>query len=353
MYTRLFTWFQENKTTNTSTSEKEVSSFNLHYDGFSFKGYSVRLSNLNVKKIPANYFRLFTWAISLGVVDTAFVGLTASNQITHYIITGSAYGINDNTYQTMILDKLTNNRCDVVYDPSRQSEYEDLSCTKIYSNYTTLCKTIMLGNDAFVSCIDHDRNSYVSAHIYRGKLQPILKATEDCMITAVKEAYELALPIAIDKSNEFVNPKRIQREQNERHLIHIVLPCIAGIGTLYLMNWANNKYKMSSRPTSTSLHAADRLEKINYDGEIDHDFVCPIMQYGIMNDPVKANDGITYEREAIETWINVGSRNSPIIPSIKLDLLKIVPNNEIRNRIEDFVSNLEQQHQSNRRLRRH
>lgn len=71
------------------------------------------------------------------------------------------------------------------------------------------------------------------------------------------------------------------------------------------------------------------------DEAIPFEFLCPITNK-IMKDPVKAADGYTYERRAIRRWFRK-KRSSPMTNETLTDL-EVWPNDELRNRIERFVS---------------
>lgn len=72
-----------------------------------------------------------------------------------------------------------------------------------------------------------------------------------------------------------------------------------------------------------------------FDEAIPFEFLCPITNK-IMKDPVKAADGYTYERRAIRRWFRK-KRSSPMTNETLTDL-EVRPNDELRNRIERFVS---------------
>lgn len=55
-----------------------------------------------------------------------------------------------------------------------------------------------------------------------------------------------------------------------------------------------------------------------------------------MKDPVTAADGYNYERRAIRRWFRK-KRSSPMTNETLTDL-EVRPNDDLRNRIESFVS---------------
>merc|ERR1712146_183221 len=66
-------------------------------------------------------------------------------------------------------------------------------------------------------------------------------------------------------------------------------------------------------------------------------FLCPITGE-IMKDPVIDNEGISYEREAIEEWLRRGNTTSPITRQ-PLQLCDLRPNVDLRKSIEDWQKN--------------
>ncbi len=65
-------------------------------------------------------------------------------------------------------------------------------------------------------------------------------------------------------------------------------------------------------------------------------FVCPITQE-FMRDPCIAEDGYTYEREAIERWAARSDR-SPM-SNQKMKTLRVIPNHALRSAISEWKMN--------------
>lgn len=72
--------------------------------------------------------------------------------------------------------------------------------------------------------------------------------------------------------------------------------------------------------------------------EIPHEYLCPITQE-MMQDPVVAADGHTYERRAIEEWFRRGRRTSPMTNE-PLPHINLVPNIALRNMIRTLTERL-------------
>eukprot|EP00727_Mastigamoeba_balamuthi_P004697 m51a1_g14225 putative u-box domain-containing protein 54 (368) ;mRNA; f:195413-196583 len=66
------------------------------------------------------------------------------------------------------------------------------------------------------------------------------------------------------------------------------------------------------------------------------EFLCPIT-LEVMQDPVVAADGFTYEREAIATWIRTGRRTSPCT-NLPLEHTDLVPNHALAAIIRDWAA---------------
>ncbi|KAG8391839.1 hypothetical protein BUALT_Bualt01G0228700 [Buddleja alternifolia] len=64
-------------------------------------------------------------------------------------------------------------------------------------------------------------------------------------------------------------------------------------------------------------------------------FVCPIFQE-IMQDPMVAADGFTYEAEALKGWLESGHDTSPMT-NLKLSHSNLVPNHALRSAIQEWL----------------
>merc|ERR1712146_774280 len=70
---------------------------------------------------------------------------------------------------------------------------------------------------------------------------------------------------------------------------------------------------------------------------VPHEYFCPITGE-IMKDPVSDNEGISYEREAIEEWLRRGNTTSPITRK-PLQLCDLRPNVDLRKSIKQWQAN--------------
>ncbi|KAL3517169.1 hypothetical protein ACH5RR_024071 [Cinchona calisaya] len=64
-------------------------------------------------------------------------------------------------------------------------------------------------------------------------------------------------------------------------------------------------------------------------------FICPIFQE-VMQDPVVAADGFTYEAEALKGWLDSGHDTSPMT-NLKLEHCNLVPNHALRSAIQEWL----------------
>lgn len=69
--------------------------------------------------------------------------------------------------------------------------------------------------------------------------------------------------------------------------------------------------------------------------QIPHYFNCPIFQE-IMQDPVVAADGYTYEAEALRGWLDSGHNTSPMT-NLELANSNLVPNHALRSAIQEWL----------------
>ncbi|CAJ1357393.1 unnamed protein product [Effrenium voratum] len=85
--------------------------------------------------------------------------------------------------------------------------------------------------------------------------------------------------------------------------------------------------------------------------ETPEEFLCPIMQ-DVMEDPVVAADGASYERRAIEQWLSNGHCTSPLT-NLPLSHEILLPNNNLRSAIQELLRSWpeEQRHELERRWR--
>lgn len=83
----------------------------------------------------------------------------------------------------------------------------------------------------------------------------------------------------------------------------------------------------------------DKIKQF-YNDKIPEDFYCPITQE-IFVDPVMADDGNTYERAAIESWL-LKHDTSPLT-NVKLNSKYLVPNLTVKKLVDEFIKSREEE----------
>ncbi|RWW36911.1 hypothetical protein BHE74_00058036 [Ensete ventricosum] len=74
--------------------------------------------------------------------------------------------------------------------------------------------------------------------------------------------------------------------------------------------------------------------KLALDVAIPAHFRCPV-SLDLMRDPVTAFTGITYDRQSIETWLDLGNTSCPVTGQ-QLQHQELIPNHSIRKMIQDW-----------------
>ncbi|XP_073701248.1 WD repeat, SAM and U-box domain-containing protein 1-like, partial [Garra rufa] len=72
------------------------------------------------------------------------------------------------------------------------------------------------------------------------------------------------------------------------------------------------------------------------DSDVPNHFLCPITRE-LMKDPVIAADGFSYEREAMESWLNTPNRSSPMY-NLPLKNTLLIPNRSLKMAIQCWKS---------------
>jgi hypothetical protein len=91
---------------------------------------------------------------------------------------------------------------------------------------------------------------------------------------------------------------------------------------------------MVDRMATPPLDLSDLAEQLPH-GEVPHHFFCPITQ-DVMQDPVKTNDGMVYDRPAIDRWFTQSS-TSPLT-GLPLTSKALVPHATLREQIQTFFA---------------
>ncbi|UJR31652.1 hypothetical protein I4U23_019133 [Adineta vaga] len=96
--------------------------------------------------------------------------------------------------------------------------------------------------------------------------------------------------------------------------------------------------KKSPKPVATSVQNNDELEKQIITAGGDNMLACltcPLTKE-IFQDPVVFTDGYTYERSAIQQWLDLGHRRSPMT-NIELTSIELVPNTVLKHLLNDMA----------------
>lgn len=96
---------------------------------------------------------------------------------------------------------------------------------------------------------------------------------------------------------------------------------------------------LRSTPRKPS-HCIERDDSVCWQGMMDA-FVCPLT-HRVMEDPVVAIDGYSYERSAFESWLSSGRRTSPAT-GLYLAVTSVVPNRALQRAIKEALPKLQPQ----------
>ena len=124
-----------------------------------------------------------------------------------------------------------------------------------------------------------------------------------------------------------------------------------GAGISYLYNTFNSKSTPEEKDNSNIKPKEEKENKteenilisineknIEDDDSVIQSFICPITQ-NIMKNPVITSSGITYEKEAIEKWLD--EHNTDPISGKPLNKNEIFPNYALKNAILDYLNKKE------------
>ncbi|KAL5859692.1 hypothetical protein ACOSQ4_000988 [Xanthoceras sorbifolium] len=87
------------------------------------------------------------------------------------------------------------------------------------------------------------------------------------------------------------------------------------------------------KPIRASCRASSRMDSEEHSQSPSY-FICPILQE-VMEDPVVAADGYTYEAEALKGWLESGHDTSPMT-NLQLSHQNLVPNRSLRSAIQEW-----------------
>lgn len=99
---------------------------------------------------------------------------------------------------------------------------------------------------------------------------------------------------------------------------------------------ANEEEQKVKKDNIKILNLQDQLQE--YDEMLDS-YICPL-SFTLMEDPVTAEDGQTYEREDIEEWLKT-TKKSPVTGE-EMKSKKLVPNSKTKQEIEDLKGKIKE-----------
>jgi len=107
--------------------------------------------------------------------------------------------------------------------------------------------------------------------------------------------------------------------------------------------------RLLSAPRATKPQSSPKKSKRQSRDSVPNEYLCPITNC-IMNDPVLAKDGFSYERDAIEKWFKQGNKKTVRSPMTNVPMeLQLVPNRVLRALIDNFNEKCQKGSQTKRR----
>lgn len=196
----------------------------------------------------------------------------------------------------------------------------------VYQNAIDGKKWISNLHDSWDNCRETDGHIY--GELYQESKNPS-RDKQQCIISLIDKA----LSGVMNNSSDAVLPSYSPGKNDNTNInIIIILSVMFGV-SVFLAAAAYSYYRRHS------LSNAQKLSVINVDPSEDpaaEDFICPIT-HEIMDDPVVADDGRSYERKALETWKKTNNtcpmnRNLPITQMLPNTNLKILINKYVEEK---------------------
>lgn len=191
----------------------------------------------------------------------------------------------------------------------------------------------------------------------RGIFQPILKGTENCIKKFMLQAHQDCLNDFNAISDMLQNLCTVNRDKENKEAMdgfqhYLLISCLAfvmlGLGLviyerfrpLTIFEAFEQDYLENKPGVLTSFE--ERLELINYDfDELPNEF-SDITSRRIINYPVKLNHNDSHDAEMLmQWWKNIEKKISPLT---RQEIKSIEPDFLLKEKIETFVSNLEEQY---------
>ena len=184
-------------------------------------------------------------------------------------------------------------------------------------NNPKACIDVMLGAIALTTGA-RDLDGYIEDMRTRGQT--------DERINEVKGALKLYNESIAKKTTELVIGETSQN-------IHSNLDSFKRTDFKEIQTIIDQIAKEDSKPDPTKERQDMHILKNSYKNDVPNEFLCPITEE-IFTDPVMTCDGHTYERKAIEAWLN-SHDNSPVT-NLPLSNKNLMPNVVLKNLIKGF-----------------
>jgi hypothetical protein len=140
-------------------------------------------------------------------------------------------------------------------------------------------------------------------------------------------------------TNDQKTASEVALEQNHTRFAHYLENLSPEMRTLREKHQADKQHKQKEK--QKPVQSDEKIEKIEKElistggNNLLDCFTCPLTRE-VFQDPVILSDGFTYEREAIQRWLNDGHRRSPMT-NIELTNLDLVPNMVIKHAIQELA----------------
>jgi hypothetical protein len=329
--------------------------FNVYEDGFSIGKLSIRLSNfyLNLNFIKA----WILWSIPTVTANRYCSELGELNWVRWPVVTYGVSSLSDSThykifYYESTLQNISSFRssidnmshCGVYHNPLRTMDYSAMPSVKI--------GTYAVSNNRGSNLIGKCR-----VELERGIFQPILEGTENCINKIMHQAHQNCLNDFNTISDTLQNLCIVNRDKENKNEVEVfqcfllffcIASLMAGLGWAVYQRFrpltifeAFEKDYLENKPgVLTSFEG--RLELINYDfDELPNEF-SDITSRRIINYPVKLNHNDSHDAEMLmQWWKNIEKKISPLTRQV---IKSIEPDFLLKEKIEMFVSNLEEQY---------
>lgn len=188
---------------------------------------------------------------------------------------------------------------------------------------------------AGMSCYEiNSWSDFMTEHITlcRSYLQPAIKNIENCLQSVINTTFHETMQDRRAFANLLKRQNEVQNQQLYNSIYSGAGYLAIGLG-LFAAGYAS--YRAYKRCTHVA-NFEERLEKIGYKGEIPFKLCCPI-SHEIMNNPIVAPDGHTYDQDNLQKWLTINN-TSPLTRAVFEKNLTLTQNQKLYDEIEAFVN---------------